>query len=139
MNRTMSLADTTTGELLTVPTMYQNMNQFESDKMTSVGDVPSTSGAVYLASPEPLISTSTQFPNIGNENQTNNSPMLSAQLSAKDAGTNPLRRNSIAGKFELSYFRIIFLKNGYLFATANQDHSSFLFFSEVFIYCIAQT
>ncbi|KAL5111141.1 Homeobox protein prophet of Pit-1 [Taenia crassiceps] len=94
MNRTMSLADTTTGELLAVPNIYQNMNQFETGKAAPIAEVPSTTSAVHFTSPEPLISASTQFPNIGNENQSGYSSVLSAQLSAKDVATNPLRRNS---------------------------------------------
>ncbi|CDS40499.1 homeobox [Echinococcus multilocularis] len=94
MNRTMSLADTSTGELLAVSNMYQNINQFEPGKVTPVAEVPSTTGAVHFTSPEPLIAASTQFPNVENENQTNYSPVLSAQLSSKDIGTNSLRRNS---------------------------------------------
>lgn len=100
MNRTMSLADTTTGDLLAVPNMYQNISQFETGKAPSAAEVSSTTSAVQFTSPEPLISASTQFPNIGNENPTNYSSVLSAQLCAKDVATNPLRRNSTSGKLE---------------------------------------
>ncbi|KAM3180949.1 hypothetical protein ACTXT7_015304, partial [Hymenolepis weldensis] len=95
MNRTMSLADTTTGELLGVPTMYQAVNQYENGKGSSIGDVPSSNEATYYTPPEPLISTSTQFPNVRNENQSLHSPMLSARLSANEASNNTLRRNSL--------------------------------------------
>ena len=94
----MSLADTTSGELLAVPNMYQNVNQFENGKSTSVGDIQPTTSAVYFTSSETLISTSTQFPNIGNENSILSSPVLSAQLSSKGIDSNPLKRNSASGK-----------------------------------------
>ncbi|VDO10477.1 unnamed protein product [Rodentolepis nana] len=86
----MSLSDTTSGELLGVPTMYQTINQYESGKGSSIGDIPSTGEAVYYTSPEPLISSSTQFPNMGNDNQPHNSPMLSAHLSANEASKEKL-------------------------------------------------
>ncbi len=89
MNRTMSLAEPSTGELLT---LYQHISPFETGKVSA-----EQTSTIYLAHSEPLISASTQFPTIGNDETSDTSSTVVQRVTVQNAGTNPRRPSSSSG------------------------------------------